>query len=153
MPVCCGCYAEHTISIAKHFKMRRASNNRQNVSRCSGRLLLWTSGGHELGGRAQTGQVSSSSAREHLRACVTIVMFLLLVASQTYGSSCISNLGVGVTAWESFGHVGKTEWCSLWTDNDPLEKPECHVYVWGAASASRSRIPRVVLQLARPCWI
>ena len=37
MPVCCGCYAEHTISIGdKHFKMSRASNNRQNLSRgCS----------------------------------------------------------------------------------------------------------------------
>eukprot|EP01043_Picozoa_sp_COSAG02_P029264 COSAG02_NODE_1813_length_10785_cov_17.017312_6_plen_1261_part_00 len=126
MPVCCGCYAEHTISVGdRHFKMRRASNNRQNVSRGCSRVDYFSGLVEDMNWVAvhKQGKSVFRLLASIYSACVTVVMFLLLVASQTYGSNCISNLGVGASAWESLGHVGKTEWCSLWSNNDPLEKP------------------------------
>ena len=66
-------------------------------------------------------------------ASVTVGMFLLLIASQTYGSNCQSTLAMSAETWTGLGEVGKTDWCAQWSNNAPLEKPGVPCICMGAS--------------------
>jgi Ca2+-binding EF-hand superfamily protein len=142
LPVGCGCYAEHSITIGeRHFKMSRASNNRRSFSRGCSRTDYFCGLIEDANWLAIHKEGKDCCRLLGLigQAFMTVFMLTLLVASQTYSTNCEAQLSMTSDDWQKMGIVGRTDWCEQYRDSPLDNKPgrPCVCYnIWTSGDAA-----------------
>ena len=133
LPVCCGCYAEHSITIGeRHFKMCRASNSHRSFSRGCSRTDYFCGLIEDASwvGVSKQGKACSRLLVLIYQAFVSVFWLTLLIATQTYGSTCRPTLSMTAADWQTLGSVGRLEWCDQFKGHDVDTKPGKPCVCW-----------------------
>lgn len=133
LPVCCGCYAEHSVTIGeRHFKMSRASNSRSSLSRGCSRTEHFCGLIEDANwvGISKQGKACSRLLATIYQACISVFWLTLLIVTQTYGSTCRATLSMTAANWQNVGAVGRLEWCEQFASYDAGAKPGQPCVCW-----------------------